>query len=238
MLPLILITAFAAFIFGLASLHHRQEEQRRSERRHLAADYQMQHYEKDDLGLIQQLKHFELFRREQGWFNNGKISNLMTRTVGDTEVFLFDYEYKVSTGKSTVTIRQTVFFANNKEWYLPRFQMKPENWWHKMLQTLGLQSDINFSDHPEFSEKYWLTGELEQQIRKQFSPELQYFLLDRPPVHLEGDNFYLLAYKPGKRLNSDEARSFFEHCCQLVQLLRKEDKTALLQLVALERMER
>lgn len=193
-------------------------------------------FSKDDgFGLLQQLKDFDLFQRERRWLGRkGRIRNVQRGLVGNTEVFVFDYSYLISTGKSTRRITQTVFFANNKDWYLPNFKLKPETWWQKVLAMFD-KSDINFPENPEFSGKFWLSSEFESQVRKIFHPELQHFLIQRPPAHLEGNNFYLLAYKPRKTLNADEAQIFFENFCQLIALLQKEEgKLELLNLAELQ----
>jgi hypothetical protein len=105
---------------------------------------------------------------------------------------------------------------------LPNFKIRPETWWHKVLTAIGLKNDINFHENPDFSSRFWLTGKIEEMIRGKFGPELQQFFCERPPAHLEGSNYYLIAYKPNKVLNPDEARLFFEHCCQLVSLMKKQ----------------
>ncbi len=98
------------------------------------------------------------------------------------------------------------------------------------MAKTGVGKDINFEDHPDFSNRFWLTGEIEDLIRQKFSPELQRFLTARPSIHLEGSNYYLIAYKPGKSLNADEAQVFFEQCCQVVKLMKEKEKTELMDL--------
>lgn len=209
----------------------RRDAQRLAEREKLGQELGLSLLPKDTLGLSRQLQQFDLFVRERSsWGRNGNVSNILRGYVDDTEVYLFDYTYVVSTGKSSHRVSQTVFFANDKNWYLPDFRLKPENWWHKVLKIIGWKDDINFSESPDFSEKFWLTSEFDQLIRQKFTPALQDFLTERPPVHLEGSNYYLIAYKPGKMLEPDSSRTFFEHCCELVRLLKKEGKTELLDL--------
>ena len=236
LIPTVFLTAFAAFAAGLLYLNARREAQRRADRARLAQELGLAFFEKDGLGLLQQLKNFDLFSRERRWMGrNGKITNVMRSKVGDTDVYLFDYAYVVSTGKSSHTVRQTVFFADDKNWFLPNFRLKPETWWHKVLGKIGTHRDINFPENPDFSDKFWVTGEFEQLIRQTFGPALQTFLAERPPVHMEGSNYYFLAYKPGKTLPAAEARTFFEHCCALVEVLKKAGgQEELLQLVELK----
>lgn len=195
----------------------------------LSADLGLRYTDKDAFGLLAQLQEFDLFK------SRGRITHVMSGNIEDTMVHLFEYAYTINTGKSSVTIRQTVFFANDKEWSLPNFRLKPETWWHKVLTAIGLQRDINFSENPDFSTRFWLTGNIEGMIREKFSPDLQQFFCERPPVHLSGNNYYLVAYKPGKVLNPDEARVFFEHCCQMVKLLKKQGKDELLSFAELRK---
>lgn len=189
----------------------------------------------DSFGLAKQLQDFELFKRERSrWINKGKIRNILRSLVGETEVYLFDYTYTVQAGKSRKAVTQTVFFANDKQWFLPDFHLKPENWWHKLQAKLGMSSDINFEENPEFSEKFWLQGQLEPLIRQQFTPQLQGFMCEKPPAHLEGKNYYLIGYKPKKRLAIQDAQVFFEHCCEIVQMLQEKGKMELLDLAELK----
>lgn len=222
-----LITVFAAVFM----YHSRREAKRLADAQRLGQELDLSVMPKDSFGLARQLQQFDLFSRERSsWLRNGRVSNIMRGKVDDTEVFLFEYSYMVSTGKTTHRVSQTVFFANDKDWYLPNFRMKPETWWHKVLQIIGLDSDINFHESASFSEKFWLTSDFEQLVRQQFTPALQDFLTERPPVHLEGSNYYLIAYKPGKILAPAAARTFFEHCCELVKMLKKDGKAELLNL--------
>jgi hypothetical protein len=233
----ILLFSLAALsvVFAAISIRRAKERARRQAMQALAHRLDLTFSPDDDFGLLAQLKNFDLFSRERRWLGrNGKILNIVRGKIGNTEVYMFDYSYVISSGKSSRRITQTVFFADNKDWYLPNFKLKPETWWQKALAMFD-KSDINFPENPEFSGKFWLTGEFESLLRKTFHPDLQQFLIERPPAHLEGNNFYLLAYKPRKALNADEAEVFFGHCCQLVSLLqKKEGQLELLNLAELQ----
>ncbi|MCC7504987.1 MAG: hypothetical protein IT259_06795 [Saprospiraceae bacterium] len=234
-----LVFLFAAGAFAAGRLYHRREtdRKRRMQLSAMAQRLGLQFREKDDFGLLQQLKSFDLFHRMRRWWHSGKITNVLSGKIGDTEVYLFDYIYYVSSNNSRRRIVQTVFFANDINWFLPNFKLKPETWYHKVLDRLGLSSDINFEEHPEFSERFHLNGELSDLVRDKFSGAVREFLTERPPSHLEGNNYYFLAYKPRKKLNPDEAEVFFENCRHLVELLKKEGKTELLNLAELRPVE-
>lgn len=235
-----IVLAFAFFAAAVAatafSIRRARNRARNRDFEELARQLGLSFSAGDSFGLLKQLKDFELFRRERRWIGRGgRIQNVLHGRVGDTEVFLFDYTYIVSTGKSARRITQTVFFANNTNWFLPDFKLKPETWWRKVLAAFG-QTDINFPESPEFSDQFWVTGEFESLIRKTFSPSVQQFLANRPPVHLEGNNYYLLAYKPRRALSAAEAAVFFRQCNELVSVLQREDdKMELLDLADIQK---
>ena len=232
-----IVAALFGLGFGLKLYQHNQKaaKARSISMEQLAQKLGLTFSGDDTFGLATQLQGFDLFERERSrWMRKGKITNVMRGLLGDTDVYLFDYSYKVSTGKSTKIVAQTVFFANDKNWFLPNFQLEPERWWHKLKTKLGLDSDINFAENPKFSEKFWLKSEFEGIVREQFTPELQGFLTEKPPAQLEGSNYYLIGYKPGKKLAPQDAQIFFQHCCEIVRLLQAKGKLELLDLAELK----
>ena len=64
---------------------------------------------KDEFGLINLLKDFKLFRRG----GRKRITNILEEKSDLLEATfkIFDYKYTISTGKSSRTFRQTVFFC-------------------------------------------------------------------------------------------------------------------------------
>jgi hypothetical protein len=234
-LPIITGVCLLAFVAGVVLLKRKKRAIRAAQFEQLAQTLDLAFSPKDTSGFGKRLMDFDLFRRERRkWGSGGKINNVLSGQVGNTQVYLFDYSYIVSTGKSAHEVRQTVFFANNSNWSLPNFTLKPENWWRKVMLKAGVDQDINFPDNPDFSDRFWLKGDMQSLIREQFSPEIQQFLTARPPAHLEGNNYYLIAYKPGKSLEGESARAFFEQGCQLTELLQQQGGKDLLDLAAVK----
>jgi len=237
LLPMFLSILFIilSFIIGF-SIKRLREKRQMMEAQQTAQSLGLTFFEKDSFGLKPQLKAFELFRHSRRrWGRGSQVTNVLRGQLGDTEVFQFDYSYIVSTGKSARRISQTVFFANDKKWALPDFRLRPEQWWHKVLTKLGAATDINFPDNPDFSKRFYLTSNLEAQAREKFGPEMQKFLLGEPRMHLEGSNYYLIAYQPKKLLNGEATRLFYERCCQLTTLLKSEEKQDLLDLAEIKK---
>lgn len=72
----------------------------------------LQFHAKDEWGLFELLKDFKLFQvggRES-------ITNILHQKeeMLEMEVSIFDYTYTISTGKSSITFQQTVFFMQSK----------------------------------------------------------------------------------------------------------------------------
>ena len=233
--PLMFGVCMLAFVTGMFLFKRKKRAIRTALMEQLSQQLNLSFTPADTGGFGKLLQGFDLFKRERRkWGQNGKVTNVMSGQVGNAQVYIFDYTYIISNGKSAQEIRQTVFFANNNKWSLPHFSLKPENWWRKVMQKIGMANDINFPENPDFSDKFWLTGGIESMIRAQFNPEIQAFLSERPPANIEGNNFYLIAYKPRTVLDAAQAKTFFEHCCQLTEMMQKKEGNALLELAEIK----
>lgn len=224
-LPFLFAAGFGAAVFAFVKYRIALwEARRREEMSEIGNDRGLRFSEENELNIGPELKHFDLFDR-MDFFKTARISNVLQASVGFTDVYLFDYSYMVSTGKSSKRVHQTVFFAKNREWALPDFKLKPEGWWQKIQQYFG-KKDINFEEHPDFSKKWWLTGEFEALVRDSFSPEVRQFLEENPPMTVEGNNYYLIAYKPKRALDHAEGTLFYDKCLKLIELLQKKEQKA------------
>ena len=88
----------------------------------------------DDWGIMQQLQDFRLFRR--GF--RGRIRHVLSQETGlmESKVHVFDYRYLKWMGKSTKRVQQTVFFLESRKLGLPEFYMHPENFFHRIGESL------------------------------------------------------------------------------------------------------
>ncbi len=146
---------------------------------------------KDDTGMLKWLLDFQLFKRG----GRKTFSPMMIQHHGDLEfTCVFDYAYTVSSGKTTVTFRQTVYFKYSKALALPHFIMVPEKWFHRIGTYFGMQ-DIDFVEYPVFSQNYLLRGEDEDYIRHHFDhPEMIRYFDKQKFYSLEGMNYLMVLY--------------------------------------------
>lgn len=157
----------------------------------------------DQFGMIKWLLDFKLFRSG----TRKKITPLILKEEDTDLAFssLFDYAYTVSTGKSSVTYRQTVYFRYSKALALPHFVMVPEKWFHRVGTFFGMQ-DIDFVEYPEFSQNYLLRGEDEDYIRHHFDhPEMIRFFDHQGFYSMEGMNYLLILYVNNVLLPKEQA---------------------------------
>jgi hypothetical protein len=156
----------------------------------------------DEFGMIKWLLDFKLFK--EGTRN--KITPLIIRENDDLEfTCMFDYIYTISTGKSSVTYRQTVYFRYSKLLALPHFVMVPEKWYHRVGTYFGMQ-DIDFIEYPEFSQNYLLRGADEDYIRYHFNhPEMIRFFDAQGFYSMEGMNYLMILYVNNVVLPTEQA---------------------------------
>lgn len=156
---------------------------------------------KDDTNLLPMLKHFKLFSIG----SNKKIENIMCEMDEwmEEKIHIFDYQYTVSSGKSSRTYRQNVFFVSSKYLGIPSFRMRPENILHRIGSLFGMQ-DIDFESFPIFSNHYLLQGDDEDIVRSFFGENLLHFFSEKKGWHVEAVGYYFILYYNHKLLTPAE----------------------------------
>lgn len=185
----------------------------------LAYQLEMKYSPTDEWGLTTLLKDFKLFRRG----GRRRIKNLLEQRSGlhQIDTRIFDYHFTVSTGNSSQTFKQTVFFVESKELGLPQFLMKPENFFHRVAAFLGFD-DIDFEEFPKFSENYYLKGEDEEYIRSSLNEEFLKFFSVEKKWYLEGLNYYMIFYQFNKLLTPSRVQDLHQKGLRLVEMLKQE----------------
>jgi len=169
---------------------------------------------KKDCDLTPLISQFKIF-------NNGfakKTSNLLEGRRSNINWKIFEYQYTLNTGKSSSTIKQTVFLAELEK-ALPNFILKPEHIFHKIGNIIGYK-DIDFERNPEFSKKYFLRGKDENKIKEIFTPEvLNYFEQNPIKATIEVDGNKIIYYSTGKRIKPKDLNSKLEDVSKIINLI-------------------
>jgi hypothetical protein len=116
---------------------------------------------------IPAVRQFELFARG----HHRQIRNFMSGKSGEHPVAIFDYEYVTGGGRSRRRWVQTVVNVHTPGMDYVRFELKPEEVFHRIGSLLGYQ-DIDLERHPGFSRAYLLRGPDEAAIRRAFTPHV------------------------------------------------------------------
>jgi hypothetical protein len=171
---------------------------------------------KDGFGMRAYFKDMKLFRI------GGAPKSLNMIHKKDDEMNnhgMFDYHYTVSTGKSSYTYKQTVYFRIHNELMLPEFRLFPERWHHQIGKWFGVQ-DINFIAYPEFSRNYLLQGPQPDFIWKLFQEEK---LINHCTTHIgwsvEAVGKYLVMYMPNKIIQTPDMKKCMKTGDALYNLL-------------------
>ena len=161
--------------------------------RSLASETRFQFEEEDASGTKAFLENFKLFQRGM----RKKIQNVVRKRNPATfeETMIFDYQYTISSGKSSRTYYQTVYMIYNKTFALPHFYMIPEKWYHQLGKVFGIE-DIDFVAYPKFSKQYFLKGEDVEFIQHTFNQQKILALFGREAGYsLEGCNYVFILYR-------------------------------------------
>ncbi|MFO0947210.1 MAG: hypothetical protein U1D30_14915 [Planctomycetota bacterium] len=159
----------------------------------------------DGLGRGVSIAELELFTQGR----SRQVLNLLRGETRSVQLSLFDYQYVTGSGKNATTHKTTALLIRSPSLMLPRFTLKPENFFHRIGTFFGLK-DINFEEHPEFSRKYLLKGKNEEAVRALFVPSRLEFFEGTNGTYVEGDGDQLVFCRPGERVDPDKLRSFLE----------------------------
>lgn len=158
-------------------------------------------------------------------FNRGRsqeASNVLTGELAGHPAMALDFSYVTGSGKNRTTHHQTVALFPNGGEGLPAFELSPENIFHKIGQAFGYQ-DIDFPEHEEFSKRYLLRGEKEDDIRKVFNSEVLAFLAGKPGWSVETRGRALAVFRAERRVKPEEIPVFLADALTIMNGLTRAD---------------
>jgi len=100
-------------------------------------------------------------------------------------------------------VSMTILEVTETDFAIPDFSLEPESLWSKFSE-LTFGKDIDFSNNPAFSKKYYLRGVEEGDIRSFFKPPLLEFLQHREGIHLEVKKSRILLFRDYRDLSVTE----------------------------------
>lgn len=165
------LLAFIAFAVVASLFKSRANKGRKAAMEAYAAKGGFEFWEFGNPVIMDKLPTLEMFSKD----SIGSVEQLMREVVDGDDVYLFDYSLRVSHGRGSYTSYDTYSAVVSHDLHLPAFSLRPETIADKAFSFFKGQ-DINFEDSPDFSKRYLLAGENEQQVRKLFTAKvLKYF---------------------------------------------------------------
>ena len=93
---------------------------------------------------------------------------------------------------------------------------------HRIAKRFGYQ-DINFGDHPVFSESYLLRGHQETQVRDLFTEKVLNYYSRHDDLCTEGDGQRLVFYRRHQKVEPGWLEAFLEQGLDVLDLFMKRE---------------
>lgn len=201
MLPFIIFAiVILAVIIGIYA-SYRYEKKRTEQLTELAESLGLVFLPQGDDQLDSIRRNFQLFN--QG--HSRKVSNVLCGETDEVKLAIFDYTFTVGSGKNSSTHRQTISTIQSPDFNIPEFTMRPEGFLDSIGGMLGFQ-DIDFDNHPEFSNAFVLKSSQEDRVRQFFNkPVLDYFA-KHSGISVEARPGHLIFFRNNRRVKPDDMK--------------------------------
>ncbi len=150
-----------------------------------------------------------------------QVSNVIVADSGELRMVLFDYVYKISSGKNSTTYRQSVVIVRSPTLRMPQFTLSPEGFFHRILEMFGTK-DIDFEEDRPFSDRFLLHGTQEQEVRNFFNAQRRRQFANHANLHLESRAGSFLYYRPRYRWDADKIKQAMEQAFEVYRILSAE----------------
>ena len=148
--------------------------------------------------LLERLSGFTLMNIGRG----KQLTNVISVEGPNADIAVFDYRYVTGGGDDRRVRKQTVMSVESTSLVHPVFNLRPEGFWSKVGAAFGGQ-DIDFVEHPDFSEKYVLQGESEEEVRIYMDTMLLDFFAAQDKICCEAREGTILYYHRYTRVDPD-----------------------------------
>lgn len=206
----ILLIIAAVIVLILFSLY--REKKRTEAVKTLATNWGFEYVGAGNQRILSSAGDFDLFHKGR----SRRVQNLIRGHEAGAQVEVFDYRFRVGSGKNAQTHVQTVVLITSTKLSLSSFMLLPENFLHAIGNFFGYR-DIDFQDYPDFSKRYLLRGDDESQIRQIFNYRVIPWYEARNSVSTEGVGHCLIYYYAGKRQTPEKWRSLLSEAVEAYQ---------------------
>lgn len=171
-------------------------------------------YLPDPVSNYADLEQFFYFKTK--WINY-RYNNLESK---NKDFLLFDLSYSEGAFIAKEDLRST-FLQIKVNQKMPVFTLDKENFMTAILQLSGLQ-DIDFKKHPDFSKRFYLSGEDVKSIRSFFTDDLIFFFESHPTYYLESNGDSILIRGKERLASIQEIKQMLAFAEELLKILEKK----------------
>ena len=163
------------------------------------------------------LDHFLFFESKVINFSVNKLENK------NQSFSLFDLSYSEGAFITKEDLKAS-FLLFDSPVDLPVFVLDKEDFKSNLYHWADF-NDVNFSNHPDFSRRFHLSGDDQKALHKLFSPELIFFFESHPIFHLESNGSRLLIKGKDRLSSIQEIKIMLAFAKDLCSLLGKDRQT-------------
>lgn len=160
------------------------------------------------------LEQFEYFKTKQ---INYQYNILINK---EKQFRLFDLSYSEGAFIAKEELKSS-FLTISLNKLIPQFVLDKEYLLTNLQETLGYE-DINFKNFPDFSRRFFLSGEDSKEVRKWFTPELIFFFESHSYFYVESKQDSLLIKSKNRLSSIEEIKKMYAFGMELKQLLNKK----------------
>ena len=168
-------------------------------------------YLPDPVSNYGDLEHFIYFRRK---LINYSYNSLVSKNKNS---LLFDLSYSEGAFIAKEDLKST-FLQIKAPFQMPIFILDKENLMSSLYGLSGLQ-DIDFKKHPDFSKRFFLTGEDKKAIRSFFTNDLIFFFESHPLYYIESKGDSILIRGKERLASIQEIKHLLAFAGEFIKLL-------------------
>jgi MFS superfamily sulfate permease-like transporter len=132
--------------------------------------------------------------------------NLLSKYTDNCKVEISDIKLTEGAGVAEDEKCMTVIHVSDLQASIPDFALEPERLWTKVFES-SFGVDIDFKNHPGFSNRYYLRGEDDLAIHDFFHEEVLEYLESHDDLHIESHRNKLIVYLKHEELSVAEIAS-------------------------------
>lgn len=176
----------------------------------LATDYEL-FYESEKLKNIHFLDNFLFFKTK-------KVENIYNQLFNAVRSFkVFDITFSEGEFIAKEVVRTTMLYMELPK-NIPVFSIDKEGLLEKVYSLSGFE-DVKIHDYPDFSNRFYIKGENENEIISFFRKDVVHFFESNPYYHVESNGDHLLVFSKQRLASISEIKALIDFGKRLQQVI-------------------